>query len=95
MNYREAAQTALDVQDACNLSGVVHSLDKVVDAVWEEARRQGKGTAFVNESPIVYLFLDKLMSLNRRQCLCSDNMDSYSKATAEVEAIAKAVETPA
>jgi hypothetical protein len=95
MNYREAAQTALDVQDACNLSGVVHSLDKVVDAVWEEARRQGKGTAFVNESPIVYLYLDKLMSLNRRQCLCSDNIDSYSKATAEVEAIAKAVETPA
>ena len=35
-------QTALDVQDACNLSGVVHSFSQVITEVWKEAREKGE-----------------------------------------------------
>jgi hypothetical protein len=72
MNYQEAAQWAIDCQDASNLSGVVHSFDKAVSAIWEEAHRTGKGTAWVNTHPIVTLYLSKLASLNRNYMECSD-----------------------
>ncbi len=43
---RQAAQSALEVQNAVNLSGVLHSLDQIAgDVLWPAARRQGKGTA--------------------------------------------------
>jgi hypothetical protein len=67
MTYQELAQQALDVQDACNLSGVVHSFSRAMDVLWAEARRTDQGTQWVNEHPIVTLFLDKLASLNRIQ----------------------------
>jgi len=57
-------QTALDVQDACNLSGVVHSFSQVITEVWKEAREKGQGTAYVNSHPVVLLFIDKLASLS-------------------------------
>jgi len=62
MTYREAAQLALQVQDASNLSGVVHDLPEVMDAIWIEG--YGKGTDWVNQNPIVRLILYKLCSLN-------------------------------
>jgi len=65
MTLQEAAQQALDVQDACNLSGVLHSLDQIVSQIlWPEARRIGKGTDWVNRHAIVSAFLYKLMDLN-------------------------------
>lgn len=70
MTLQQAAQTALDCQDACNLSGVLNSFATIVhDVIWPEARRLERGTAFVNEHPIVVLFLDKLSSLARCQHL--------------------------
>jgi len=93
MTIQEAARTSLDVQDACNLSGVVASFhDVVMNTLWPEARRLGKGTEWVNRHPIVTLFIDKLASLNRTQCLCSDVMDNYSRASAEVKKLAKGAE---
>src|SRR6266566_6841421 len=90
MTIQEAAKTALLVQDACNLSGVLASFHNIVmDVLWPEARRLGKATEFVNTHPIVTLFLDKLASLNRSQCLCSDSMKSYYSAYAEVENLAR------
>ncbi len=84
-SVQQAAQTALDVQNAVNLSGVLHSLDEIVSTVlWEAARKQGKGTKYVNQHAIVTLFLHKLTSLNGCECFCSDR---YSRATAEVERI--------
>lgn len=59
--------------------------------IWPEARKAGKGTDYVNTHPIVTLFLSKLISLNRSDCLCSDCLDAYSRASAEVEKIAKEV----
>jgi hypothetical protein len=87
MNYQQAAQTAIQVQDASNLSGVVHSFNEVMGALWLEAHRLGKGTGWVNQHPIVTMFLDKMASLNRTQCLCSENIDNVHKATTEVEDI--------
>jgi hypothetical protein len=68
MTLQQAAQTALDCQDACNLSGVLVSLQDIVSTVlWSEAWRLGKGTDWVNEHPIVTLMLDKLDDLNGRK----------------------------
>jgi uncharacterized membrane protein YccC len=64
MTYQELAQQALDVQDACNLSGVAKALGRAMDALWTEANQHGHGTDWVNRHPIVTLFLDKLDSLN-------------------------------
>ena len=63
MTIKEAAKTALDVQDACNLSGVVFSFAKVMQVICDEAHRLGKGTDWKNRHPIVILFLDKLADL--------------------------------
>lgn len=71
MTVQQAAQQALDVQDACNLSGVALSFSDILsNVIWPEAHRIGKGTDWVNQHPIVTLFLDKLNSLNRIQSCC-------------------------
>jgi len=89
---QEAAQTALDIQQAVNLSGALHSLNEILSLVlWPEARRLGRGTEFVNTHPIVTLFLHKLMTLNQSECFCSACVASYSRASSEVEALAKGV----
>ena len=82
MTIKEAAQTALDVQDACNLSGVVHSFSQAMHAVFEEAERLHKGTDWRNAHPIVTLYLSKLCSLNRGYYECD-----YLHASDACEAI--------
>jgi hypothetical protein len=78
---KEAAQTALRVQDGCNLSGILLSFTDIVkDTLRPVAHEEGKSTDWVNQHPICTLFLDKLASLNRTQCLCNDNMNSFGKA---------------
>jgi cobalamin biosynthesis protein CobT len=88
MTLQQAAQQALDCQDACNLSGVLDSFHRIVmEVLWPEARKQNRGTDFVNTHPIVYLFLDKLASLNGRDT----TMDSYHEASEEVKRIAATI----
>jgi hypothetical protein len=87
-SLQQAAQTALEIQNAVNLSGVVRSLSETVDVLWSEARKQGHGTKYVNTHPIVTLFLAKLVSLNNSDCFCSACVAKYGHATAEVEKIA-------
>lgn len=67
MTYKELAQQSLDIQDACNASGVVHAFSRGMTLLWEEANRRNQGTEWVNQHPIVTLFIDKLASLNRSQ----------------------------
>lgn len=89
-DVRWAAQTALEIQYAINLSGVLHSLDEIVSNVlWPEARKLG--TDFVNTHAIVTLFLYKLMALNASECFCSACVANFTRATAEVTIIAKGV----
>src|ERR1700726_975979 len=84
MTIQQAAQTALDVQDACNLSGVVASFKEIVhEVIWPEARRLGKGTEWVNSHPVVTLFLSKLCSLK-----CGYYEGDYLHSTDACEALA-------
>ena len=88
MTIQQAAQEALDVQNACNLSGVAKSFADVLDAIWTEARKQGKGTDFVNTHPIVTLFLSKLVSLNQH-----DTDLAFSMAYDAVKILANEVQS--
>ena len=91
-DLRWAAQTALDVQNAINLSGLLHTLDQIVtDVLWPEARKLGKGTEFVNTHCVVTLFLFKLMALNASECFCSACVANFTRTSAEVAIIAKGV----
>lgn len=55
---------ALNIQDACNLSGVAHRFSDVASILWNEARAVGLGTDYVNTHPVARLFIDKLLSLS-------------------------------
>jgi hypothetical protein len=57
-------QTALDVQSACNLSGVVRSFAEVMPKIWDEARSQNQGgTDWVNSHPICRLYAEQIAFL--------------------------------
>lgn len=63
-SWKELCQAALDVQDASNLSGVVHSFSQVIREVRERLRAEGKeGTRGVNEHPVCVLYASKIASL--------------------------------
>ena len=55
------AKDALQVQDARNLSGVVHSLSELV--TWLRGTYPGRGTEWYNRHPLVVLYVSKLDSL--------------------------------
>lgn len=56
-----AYSSALEVQDACNLSGVVYAFARAMDVVCAECQ----GTDEKNHHPIVVLFMSKLNSMMR------------------------------
>lgn len=56
-------QEALDVQDACNLSGVVRSFHRSLQRLWRIADQQNKGTDWVNRHRVCRLFASKIESL--------------------------------
>jgi hypothetical protein len=60
----QLAQQALDVQDACNLSGVVHAFSAAVTDVRAHLRAEGnESTDRVNTHPVCVLFASKIASL--------------------------------
>lgn len=61
---RELIEEALQVQDACNLSGVVHSFSRAMTDLWEIAREKGEGTHFVNTHRVSVLYADKCRHLS-------------------------------
>ena len=85
ITYQQLAQQALDVQDACNLSGVVHAMSRGMEALWAEAHQHGHGTEWVNEHPIVTLFIDKLAHLNKSQ------QDLHGKVFAAYDRVHEAI----
>ena len=58
---KEMAEEANLVQDACNLSGVVHSLARIMSELCD----MGLDTKTRNEHPIVRAYVSKLVSLSR------------------------------
>lgn len=71
-------EEALLAQSACNLSGVVYSYAKAMDAVCEEARALGKGTDWRNNHPICRLYAEQIMHLTSSK--------SWDEAYAEAKA---------
>ena len=55
-----AYEMALLSQGACNLSGLAHGLAEAMETLWEEANEQGQGTDYVNNHPIVRLYLEQM-----------------------------------
>ena len=58
---REMAQMALAVQDACNLSSVVHSFSEVMADLGRHP--ECTGTDWKNRHPIAVMFASKIASL--------------------------------
>lgn len=67
-------EDALAIQDACNLSGVVHSFATAMSALCAE----GLDTAARNNHPIAILFASKIASLTG-----SEDMSRFSTAYSE------------
>jgi hypothetical protein len=86
MTLQQAAQLALDCQDACNLSGVLKTYTTVVfDVLWPYARLMNHGTRWVNTHPVCTLFLCKLAELNG----CGSTLDpAYEPAEVECRKLA-------
>ena len=82
---QELANDALQIQDACNLSGVVHAFHRAISDVWENARAQGKGTDWVNRHPIVRAYVSKLVMLSRYEI----GDDTFSEVMAIAEDFAE------
>jgi len=66
---RELAQEAHDVQDACNLTGVVHAFSRAMTDLREIARAEGwESTEKLNTHPIVIMWSSKVSSLCGSEC---------------------------
>ena len=60
----DLAREALYTQSACNVSGLVHSLDSAVSRLWEQAHAEGRGTDWVNRHPVVVLYATQIAHLS-------------------------------
>lgn len=62
--WKEMAEAALQVQDACNLSGVVKSFATVVSQVRYRLEHEGNGgTDAINNHPVCVMWSSKIGSL--------------------------------
>ena len=77
--YRAALRDALLVQDACNLSGVVHAWSRWVPIVRE--RHRESGTDAFAADPVNVLFASKVASLTR----CEDTRVFHAAYMAAVD----------
>lgn len=62
MTSQQIAQSALDVQTACNLSGVAQSFARVMLAI--RALPDCTGTDYTNRHPAARLYADQIMYLS-------------------------------
>lgn len=82
MTLQDAARTALQVQDACNLSGVLRAWLECRDAV----NAACDGTDARNHHPVNVLFANKCADLTGQFC---DGVTDYSHAYDACEALAR------
>jgi hypothetical protein len=78
------AQQALDVQDACNLSGVVHGYSRALTELRKHADAAGRGTDWINRHPIAVLWADKIAHLTGTQFNSDRVSDSYNRVHAMI-----------
>lgn len=80
---QRAARAALDVQNACNLSGVLRTFVKAQEAVFDSCN----STEERNVHPITRVFMSKLASLARMECHSYSEVDDH-RMWDEVERLA-------
>jgi|SRR5215475_8093263 len=78
-------QAAIYSQSAVNASGLIKSLAEITTRIWNTAREIGKGTAWVNQHPIIQLFTYQIVALSfKREFI---DWDGYTKAYAFVQQV--------
>ena len=82
MTIQQMAKMAIDVQTACNLSGIVRSFHEVTQAMRIE---HGMSTPECNRHPITLMFIDKLVDLSGH-----DSGNTAQDAYRECERLASA-----
>lgn len=78
------AKEALAVQDAVNLSGVVHSYSHAMSKLWKLADARKVGSDWVNHHPVAQAFADKCASLAGVQGVTPEAMWAIGKLKAIV-----------
>ena len=90
-------RTALEIQDASNLSGVVYQFARDMKVICEEVRRNGGGTDAINRHPACRLFAEQIAWLTgagscpnhksylRAHALCEQKADSPQPRTTKLE----------
>lgn len=66
---KQLANDALAVQDACNLSGVVHSFSRAMSDLRDVV--PGEGTAFYNRHPVAVLYANKIADMTGCESLAN------------------------
>jgi hypothetical protein len=75
--WADLARDAYAVQDACNLSGVVHSFSQAITRVRALLEQDGKGgTDNVNQHPVCVLWADKIGQLAGHQAIGGPAIDA-------------------
>ena len=72
------ARTALEVQDACNPSGVANLLAEALRDITEA----GGDMKAKCESPVLFLLASKLLHLAGGECICDGCMRKYQQSVA-------------
>lgn len=84
--YKKAAQDALNIQNASNLSGVLVALDRARTALLNRKKDLDQGTDWFNRHPIMYLFSVQLGHLTGA-CTFADG--DYGKMNELCETLAR------
>ena len=78
----EDYNTALEVQDACNLQAVIKSFNDILTRIRDEARSKMLGTTWVNPHPICRLFVEQITFLTT-DCSVSSDLNHFNEAYSE------------
>lgn len=75
---QKAARDAIDVQDACNLTGVLNSFQRHMAAICESQPEMG--TDARNRHPVAVLFINKMADLAgiEREYGSNEYLDAYA-----------------
>lgn len=57
-------QNAIDACSACNVSGLIRSLNDMIERIWNCDKQHGIGTYFVNHHPIIQLYAYQIAYLS-------------------------------
>lgn len=84
---QELAKEVIAVQDACNLSGVVHGFSRAMTDLWNNLQSTGAGTAEINRHPISIMWSSKIESLTQSQDFNTFS-DAYDWCKAQAQEVA-------